>query len=93
VPQRKWHQGHDPIIQYFFPFGAERLAIADDRAIHQMTIKTPYNYPKTVHAKLWMLRILGDGVLLAEGSEHAHQRKALGPGFLISAIRVLSLVF
>ena len=93
VPQRKWHQEHGPIIRYFFPFGAERLAVADDKAIHQMTVKNPYNYPKPVRAKLWMVRILGEGVLLAEGSEHVHQRKALAPGFSISSIRALSPVF
>jgi cytochrome P450 len=93
VPQRKWHQEHGPIIRYFFPFGAERLAIADDKAIHQMTIKNPYNYPKPVRAKLWMVRILGEGVLLAEGDEHVHQRKALAPGFSIASIRALSPVF
>jgi cytochrome P450 len=93
VPQRKWHQEHGPIIRYFFPFGAERLSIAEDKAIHQMTVKNPYNYPKPIRAKLWMVRILGDGVLLAEGSEHVHQRKALAPGFSISSIRALSPVF
>ncbi|PVH75901.1 cytochrome P450 [Cadophora sp. DSE1049] len=68
VPQRQWHQEHGPIIRYFFPFGAERLA-------------------------LWMVRILGEGVLLAEGSAHVHQRKALAPGFSIGSIRALSPVF
>ncbi len=72
VPQRRWHQEHGPTIRYFFPFGAERLSIADNQAIHQMTVKNPYNYPKPVRAKLWMVRILGEGVLLAEGSEHVH---------------------
>lgn len=93
VPQRKWHTEHGPIIRYFFPFGAERLAVADDKAIHQMTIKNPYNYPKPVRAKLWMVRILGEGVLLAEGPEHVHQRKALAPGFSIGSIRALYPVF
>ena len=93
VSQRKWHNEHGPIIRYFFPFGAERLSIAEDRAIHQMTVKNPYNYPKPVRAKLWMVRILGEGVLLAEGSEHVHQRKALAPGFSIASIRALTPVF
>lgn len=93
VPQRRWHQEHGPIIRYFFPFGAERLSIADNAAIHQMTVKNPYNYPKPVRAKLWMVRILGEGVLLAEGSEHVHQRKALAPGFSIASIRALTPVF
>lgn len=93
VPQRRWLQEHGPIIRYFFPFGAERIAIADDKAIHQMTVRNPYNYPKPVRAKLWMVRILGEGVLLAEGSEHVHQRKALAPGFSIGSIRALAPVF
>lgn len=93
VSQRQWHTEHGPIIRYFFPFGAERLSIADDKAIHHMTVKNPYNFPKPVRAKLWMQRILGEGVLLAEGEEHVHQRKALAPGFSIGSIRALAPVF
>ncbi|KAK1988604.1 cytochrome P450 78A3 [Colletotrichum cereale] len=92
-PQRKWHEQYGPIIRYFFPFGAERLSIAEDDALKQMTLKNPYNYPKPVRAKLWMVRILGEGVLLAEGQEHVHQRKALAPGFSIQSIRALTIIF
>ncbi|KAI1262836.1 cytochrome P450 [Xylariaceae sp. FL1019] len=93
VPQRQWHKDHGTIVRYFFPFGAERLSIADDGALKHMTVKNPYNYPKPVRAKLWMVRILGEGVLLAEGPEHVHQRKSLTPGFSIQAIRGLTPVF
>ncbi|KAI1762328.1 cytochrome P450 [Hypoxylon sp. FL1150] len=93
VPQRQWHKDLGPIIRYHFPFGAERLSVADDEALKQMTIKNPYNYPKPVRAKLWMVRILGEGVLLAEGAEHVHQRKSLAPGFSIQSIRALTPVF
>ncbi|KAI0895740.1 cytochrome P450 [Annulohypoxylon nitens] len=93
VPHRRWHKEHGLIIRYFFPFGAERLSIADDEALKQMTVKNPYNYPKPVRAKLWMVRILGEGVLLAEGQEHIHQRKSLAPGFSIQAIRALTPIF
>ncbi|OLN86789.1 Cytochrome P450 4d2 [Colletotrichum chlorophyti] len=92
-PQREWHGQYGPIIRYFFPFGAERLSIAEDEALKQMTVKNPYNYPKPVRAKLWMVRILGEGVLLAEGQEHVHQRKALAPGFSIQSIRTLTPIF
>lgn len=40
-----------------------------------------------------MVRILGEGVLLAEGAEHVHQRKSLAPGFSIQSIRALYPVF
>jgi cytochrome P450 len=93
VPQRRWHREHGPIIRYYFPFGCERLSIADDQAIKHMTVKNPYNFPKPVRAKLWMVRILGEGVLLAEHMEHAYQRKTLNPGFSISAIRTFTPIF
>lgn len=93
MPQREWHQKYGSIIRYYFPFGAERLSVVDDDAIKQMTIRNPYNFPKPVRAKLWMVRILGEGVLLAEGQTHVHQRKALAPGFSIASIRGLAPVF
>ena len=93
VPNREWHQKYGPIIRYFFPFGAERLSIADDDALTHMCIKNPYNYPKPDRAKQWMVRILGEGVLLAEGNPHKQQRKALSPGFSIQSIKALTPVF
>ncbi|KAL2154286.1 hypothetical protein VTH82DRAFT_2962 [Thermothelomyces myriococcoides] len=93
IPQRRWHRQHGPIIRYFFPFGCERLSIASDTAIRHLTVKNPYNFPKPVRAKLWMARILGEGVLLAEGADHVRQRKTLTPGFSISAIRTFTPVF
>ncbi|KAH6879490.1 cytochrome P450 78A3 [Thelonectria olida] len=50
-------------------------------------------YPKPLRAKLWMMRILGEGVLLAEGEEHMHQRKTLAPGFSTQSIKALESVF
>lgn len=93
IPQRRWHRRHGPIIRYYFPFGSERLSVADDESLKHITVRNPYNYPKPVRAKLWMLRILGEGVLLAEGHEHAQQRKALLPAFSIQALRALLPVF
>ncbi|GAD95277.1 cytochrome P450, putative [Paecilomyces variotii No. 5] len=93
VPQRRWHKELGPVVRYFFPLGAERLSIADDNALKHMMVKNPYNFPKPVRAKKWMLRILGEGVLLAEGGAHVHQRKALTPGFSIASIRTLAPIF
>ncbi|KAK1963077.1 cytochrome P450 [Colletotrichum sublineola] len=56
-------------------------------------LKNPYNYPKPVRAKLWIVRILGEGVLLAEEQEHIHQRKAMPPGFPIQSIHALMPIF
>ncbi|EHY56087.1 hypothetical protein HRR90_007960 [Exophiala dermatitidis] len=93
VAQREWHQKYGPIVRYFFPFGSERLSVADDDAIKQMTVRNPYNYPKPDRARAWMRPVLGDGVLLAEGHTHVVQRKALTPAFSITSIRSLMPIF
>ncbi|EXJ59488.1 uncharacterized protein A1O5_12113 [Cladophialophora psammophila CBS 110553] len=93
VPAREWHQKYGPIVRYFFPFGSERLSVAEDDAIKHMTVRNPYNYPKPERARLWMMPILGEGVLLAEGQTHVIQRKALTPAFSITSIRSLMPVF
>ena len=93
TPNREWHKTYGPIVRYFFPFGAERLSIADDDALDHMCIKNPYNFPKPDRARQWMVRILGMGVLLAEGNSHRTQRKALAPGFSIQSIKALTPVF
>ncbi|ETI22738.1 hypothetical protein G647_06814 [Cladophialophora carrionii CBS 160.54] len=94
VPAREWHQKYGPIVRYFFPFGSERLSIADDDAIKHMTVRNPYNYPKPERARKWMMPVLGEvGVLLAEGQAHVAQRKALTPAFSITSIRSLMPIF
>jgi cytochrome P450 len=93
VPQRRWHQQYGPVIRYFFPFGSERLSVADEDALRRITVENPYNYPKPVRAKLWMTRILGEGLLLAEGVDHKIQRRALAPAFSTQSIRDLAPVF
>ncbi|KAK4105344.1 cytochrome P450 [Parathielavia hyrcaniae] len=93
IPQRKWHRRYGGLIRYCFPLGTERLSVADNQGIKHVTSKNPYNYPKPVRAKLWMTRILGDGVLLAEGHDHAYQRKTVNPGFSIRAINSFMPIF
>lgn len=63
VPAREWHQKYGPIVRYFFPFGSERLSVAEDDAIKQMTVRNPYNYPKPDRARAWMRPVLGDGMI------------------------------
>ncbi|KAI1615532.1 cytochrome P450 monooxygenase [Exophiala viscosa] len=93
VAARDWHAQYGTVVRYFFPFGSERLSVVDDDAIKQMTVRNPYNFPKPERARQWMIPILGEGVLLAEGHTHVVQRKALTPAFSITSIRSLMPVF
>lgn len=93
APARVWHAKYGGVVRYFFPFGGERLSVADDDSIKQMTVRNPYNYAKPDKIRAWMRPVLGDGILLAEGHVHVQQRKALTPAFSIASIRSLMPVF
>ncbi|KAF5988569.1 cytochrome P450 monooxygenase 78A3 [Fusarium bulbicola] len=93
VPQRQWHQKYGPIVRYFLPFGSERLSIAEESALRHMTRGCPKHYPKPLRVRVWMSRIFGHGLLLAEGDDHLSQRKALMPAFSTQAIKEASPVF
>ena len=80
-------------MRYFLPLGAERISIAGDDALRHVLLRNPYNFPKPLRVRKWMGRVLGNGVLLAEGNEHAHQRKVLAPAFSLSSIRALTPIF
>jgi cytochrome P450 len=93
LPQRHWHKELGPIVRYFLPLGAERISIAGDDALRHVLHRNPYNYPKPMRVRKWMGRVLGNGVLLAEGSEHILQRKILAPAFSLASIRALTPIF
>ena len=93
VPNRRWHQELGHIVRYFFPFGLERLSIADDEAIKHIAVKNAYSYQKPSQGRLWMARILGEGLFFVEGDEHVQLRKAAAPAFSTSAIKALVPVF
>ena len=81
--ERRWHRAHGGIVRYFFPFGSERLTIADDAAIQQIIVTDVYKWTKPPTIQSWMASILGRGVLLVDGDEHKRQRKALSPAFSV----------
>lgn len=48
TPQRRWHKEHGPIVRYFFPFGTERLCVADDDMLKQVSLCKPVCECRTV---------------------------------------------
>ncbi|CAF9934838.1 MAG: hypothetical protein ALECFALPRED_006159 [Alectoria fallacina] len=70
-----------------------RVSILNDEALKQITIRQPYRWQKTASQRKILFPFLGDGILLAEGDDHAQQRKALAPAFSISSIKALSPIF
>jgi cytochrome P450 len=50
-------------------------------------------YQKTPEVRRELARLLGEGVLVAEGQAHRRQRRALNPAFGNNQLRELSGVF
>ena len=93
VPFRRWHQRYGNIIRFFLPFGTEVISVADEKALKQMTVQDPYNFPYPLRVYISLRSVLGKGVLLAQGENHALQRKILGPAFSNASIKSLSPIF
>ena len=93
IPVRHWHAEHGPIIRFLLPFGGESLSVVDDDALKHVLSRNVNNYPKPLRLKRWMDRVLGDGILFAQGAEHSRQKKAMSPGFSLGSARASIPIF
>ena len=64
---------NDGLIYYTYLFGKERLLITKPKALAEVLVQKNYDFIKPKQIQLALGRILGVGVLLAEGDEHKVQ--------------------
>ncbi|GAB7329021.1 hypothetical protein MBLNU13_g00872t1 [Cladosporium sp. NU13] len=88
-PMRHWIENipNEGLIKYAVWF-RERVLVTDPK-----TLGENYEFIKPGHFREGLARILGVGILLAEGDEHKRQRKALMPAFAFRHIKELYPVF
>ncbi|EKM59827.1 uncharacterized protein PHACADRAFT_250554 [Phanerochaete carnosa HHB-10118-sp] len=92
VPQERWVQQYGPAIAYKGVFGMWRLWTVDTRALnHIMTHHTIYQRP--LPARYGISRVVGPGVLVAEGEQHRRQRRVMNPAFGPAQVRELTEIF
>ncbi|ORY33012.1 putative cytochrome P450 [Naematelia encephala] len=91
-PHARWLEAYGPTIRYRVFFGKHRLLSIDPTAISYM-LSHPDLFPKPERTRHEMAKILGEGVLIAEGDDHRRQRKLLNPSFSASAIRGMVPIF
>lgn len=93
-PQREWLNTipNEGLIRYLGMFNAERLLITSPKGLGEVLTTKSYEFikPATVRG---IGRILGVGILLAEGEEHKIQRKNLLPAFAFRHIKNLYPMF
>ena len=100
---------NEGLIHYHYFFNAERLLLTSPKALGEVLVQRSYEFIKPNNLRAGLGRILGVGVLLAEGEEHKVrcllsveamwlmkeqiQRKNLQPAFAYRHIRNLYPVF
>lgn len=69
---QKWNNeiSNDGLIYYNYLLNAERLLITSPKAIGEVLVQKNYEFIKPEFVRHGLGRILGVGVLLAEGEEH-----------------------
>lgn len=72
---------NEGIIRYLAIFNSERLMVTSPKALSEVLVTKNYDFVKPSHIAQGLGRLLGIGVLLAEGEEHKAQRKNLMPAF------------
>jgi cytochrome P450 len=84
---------NDGVIRYLGPFNQERLLVTSPKALAEVLVTKNYEFVKPSLVRYALGRILGIGILLAEGDEHKMQRKNLLPAFAFRHIKDLYSVF
>ncbi|KDN62252.1 putative cytochrome P450 [Colletotrichum sublineola] len=95
VPMIDWINNipHEGIIRYRGLFNQERLLITSPKALAEVLVTHNYDFRKPGAVRSSIGRILGIGVLLAEGDEHKVQRKNLMPAFAFRHVKDLYPLF
>ncbi|KAJ5928811.1 hypothetical protein N7466_007767 [Penicillium verhagenii] len=84
---------NDGLIRYYIVGQLERLVLTNPKALSEVLNSKVYDFAKPTVAQQNLRRVVGDGVLLAEGDEHKFQRKNLMPAFSYRHIKDLYPIF
>ncbi|KAF7536605.1 hypothetical protein G7Z17_g13020 [Cylindrodendrum hubeiense] len=95
IPMREWVNEipNDGLIRYRGLLNQERLLITSPKALAEVLVTNNYAFAKPSQVRWSLGRILGVGVLLAEGEEHKVQRRSLTPAFAFRHVKNLYPVF
>ena len=95
LPMREWinEVPNDGLIRYMMHGNIERVFLTSPKAIGEVLVQNSYDFVKPKLARDTLGKLLGFGVLLAEGEEHKFQRKHLLPAFAFRHIKDLYPVF
>ncbi|SPO00938.1 related to isotrichodermin C-15 hydroxylase (cytochrome P-450 monooxygenase CYP65A1) [Cephalotrichum gorgonifer] len=95
IPMMDWASNipNDGLIRYRALGNQERLLITSAEGLSEVLVKKNYDFSKPSAFRRTTARILGIGILLAEGDEHKRQRKHLMPAFAFRHVKDLYPLF
>ena len=93
-PMREWIENtpNDGLIRYSM-WGTPRLLPTNPKTLGEVLVQKNYDFVKPPLIRRSLGRLLGVGILLAEGDEHKRQRKSLMPAFAFRHVKDLYPVF
>lgn len=94
VPHREWmaKTKNDGMIRYV-NWMRERILVTNPAVLKELLHTKSYEFVKPDQVRHGLARILGRGILFAEGDEHKVQRKNLLPAFAFRHVKDLYPVF
>jgi len=95
VPMKGWINNvpNQGLIRYTAVLNSERVLTTSPEALREVLVTKSYDFAKPEIARQTLGRLLGFGVLLAEGDEHKFQRKNLMPAFQYRHVKNLVPAF
>ncbi|SGY17567.1 BQ5605_C015g07821 [Microbotryum silenes-dioicae] len=93
VPHKEWARQYPGVFKYRGFLGEDRLCLTDPVALSHILVQNGYRYPKPNEVRGDLSRILGKGLLFAEGDDHRRQKRIMNPAFSPSTLRDLLPTF
>ncbi|KAI1755287.1 cytochrome P450 [Xylaria castorea] len=89
IPMREWAATvpNDGLMRYLGLGNTERVLVTGSKALSEVLVTKNYHFQKPAALRYNIGRVLGVGVLLAEGDEHKTQRKNLMPAFAFRHVK------
>lgn len=89
----QWVNAYGPVFHLPSVLGSREVVLADPKALSHYYSKETTIYQKTTYLRLALEKIVGHGLLWAEGEDHRRQRRTVSPAFSNSALRNLTHIF
>ncbi|KAG0170843.1 hypothetical protein DFQ28_001484 [Apophysomyces sp. BC1034] len=87
APYKQWAKKYGGILNYHGLLNRPRLLVSDGELLKQILTTQASDFTKSPEVVKYLTRILGDGLVVAEGELHRQQRKLLNPAFSVQAVQ------